>query len=105
MKENLPVSDRWLHIFREMREIHLDFQDFCNVVGFILCLPGSTAPVEGISSVMSSMWTKEKSRLSVETTKAMLIVRQNNDYGMRLILSQSLKKCEYAAKDRFIRKI
>ena len=78
-EENLPVSDRWLHIFREMREKRLDFQDFCNFVGFILCLPGSTAPVERIFSVMNSMWTKEKSRLSVETMKAMLIVRQNND--------------------------
>ena len=73
------MSDRWLHIFREIREKHLDFQDFCNVVGFILCLPGSTAPDQRIFSVMSSMWTKEKSRLSVETMKAMLIVRQNND--------------------------
>ena len=78
-EENLPVSDRWLYIFREMREKHLDFQDFCNVVGFILCLPGSTAPVERTFSVMNSMWTKDKSRLSVETMKAMLIVRQNND--------------------------
>ena len=78
-EKNLPVSDRWLRIFREMREKHLDFQDFCNVVGFILCLPGSIAPVERIFSVMNSMWTKEKSRLSVETMKAMLIVRQNND--------------------------
>ena len=58
---------------------HLDFQDFCNVVGFILCLPGSTAPVERIFSVMNSMWTKKKSRLTVETMKAMLIVRQNKN--------------------------
>ena len=46
------MSDRCLHIFREMREKHLDFQDFCNVVGFIFCLPGSTAPVERIFSEM-----------------------------------------------------
>ena len=45
-----------------MREKHLDFQDFCNVVGFILCLPGSTAPVERIFSVMNSMWTSDVNR-------------------------------------------
>ena len=28
-EENLPVSDRWLHIFREIRKNHLNFQDFC----------------------------------------------------------------------------
>ena len=60
-----------------MSEKHLDFQDFCNIVEFILCLPGSTAPVERIFSVMNSMWSKEKSRLIVETMRAMLVVKQN----------------------------
>ena len=77
MEQNLPVSDGWLHIFyfnfpylssihekgivslclnfREMRKKHLDFQEFCNVVGFTLCLPGSTAPVERIFFVMNSI--------------------------------------------------
>ena len=75
-----------------MREKHLDFQDFCNVVKFILCLPGSTAPVERIFSVMNSMWTKEKSRLSVETMKAMLIVRENNDMECDKFYHKVLKK-------------
>jgi hypothetical protein len=61
-----------------MSEKRLDFQDFCNIVEFILCLPGSTAPVERIFSVMNSMWSKEKSRLSVETIRAILVVRQNS---------------------------
>jgi hypothetical protein len=43
----------------------------------MLCLPGSTAPVEGIFSVMSTVWSKEKSRLTVETVRAMLVLRQN----------------------------
>lgn len=76
-KENVPVSDRWVQIFSEMSEKCLDFQDFCNIVEFILCLPGSTAPVERIFSLMNSMWSKEKSRLSVETMRAMLVIRQN----------------------------
>jgi hypothetical protein len=44
-KENIHVSDRWVQFFSEMSEKRLDFQDFCNTVEFILCLPGSTAPV------------------------------------------------------------
>jgi hypothetical protein len=76
-KENIPVSDRWGQIFSEMSEKRLDFQDFCIIVEFILCLPGSTAPVERIFSVMNTVWSKEKSRLSVETTRATLVVRQN----------------------------
>jgi hypothetical protein len=76
-EENIPVSDRWVQIFSEMGEKRLDFQDFYNIVEFILCLPGSTVPVERIFSVMNTMWSKEKSKLSVETMRATLIVRQN----------------------------
>jgi hypothetical protein len=54
-------------IFSELSEECLEFHDFSNAVGFILCLPGSTASVERIISIMNSIWTKEKSRLSVKT--------------------------------------
>jgi hypothetical protein len=60
-----------------MSEKRLDFQDFCNIVEFILCLPGSTASVERIFSVMDSIWSQEKSRLNVETMGAMIVLRQN----------------------------
>jgi hypothetical protein len=63
--------------FSEMSGKRLDFQDFSNIVEFIFSRPGSTAPVERIFSVMNNMWSKEKSRLSVETIRAMLLVRQN----------------------------
>jgi hypothetical protein len=56
--------------FPEMSEKRLDFQDMFNILEFIHCLPGSTAPAERIFSVMNSMWSKEESRLSVETKRA-----------------------------------
>ena len=100
-EENLPVSDKWLHIFQEMYKMHLNFQDFCNVVGFILCLPQSTAPVERIFSVMNSILTKEKSRLSVETTKAMLIVRQNNDMAGHKVLKSVNMLQKIASSEKY----
>jgi hypothetical protein len=71
-KENIPVSDRWVQIFSEKSEKHLDFQDFCNIVEFI-CLAGGTAPVERIFPVMNTVWSKEKSSLSVKTMRATLV--------------------------------
>jgi hypothetical protein len=56
-----------------MSEKRLDFQDVCNIVEFILHLLGSTAPVERTLSVMNTVWSKEKSRLSVETMRATLV--------------------------------
>jgi hypothetical protein len=63
-------------IFSEMSEKRLDFHDFCNIKKLILCLP-QVVPAERISSVMNTMWSKEKSRLSVETMRATLVARQN----------------------------
>ena len=60
-QENVAVSDRWVQFFSELSEKCLEFHDFSNIVEFILCLPGSTASVGRIISIMNSIWTKEKS--------------------------------------------
>ena len=98
-EENIPVSDRWVQIFTEMRKRDVDVEKFCNIVEFILCLPGSIAPAERIFSVMNTMWSKEKSRLSDETMRVMLVVRQNCDMECE-------KFCDKVLKDRnLLRKI
>ena len=84
-----------------MSKKRLDYQDFCNMIGYILCLPGSNA--ERIFFVINSVWTKEKSRLSAGTMKAMLLVRQNYDIECDKFYMISVEKSEYAAKDCFIR--
>jgi hypothetical protein len=82
-----------------MSEKRLDFQDFCNIVEFILCLPGSTATAERILSVMNRMWSEEKSRLSVETVRATSAARQN-------CVMECDKFCDKVLEDRnLLRKI
>jgi hypothetical protein len=78
-------------IFSEMSEKRLDFQVFCNIVEFILCLPGSTAPAERIFSDINTMWSKEKPSLPVETMRAMLVRKiQNVSLQMLWISGQTL---------------
>jgi hypothetical protein len=60
-----------------MSKKRLYFQEFYNIIEFILCLLESTAPVKRICSVMNTMWSKEKSRLSGEAMRVTLVVRQN----------------------------
>jgi hypothetical protein len=45
------------------------------IVEFFCCIPGTNASIERLFSWMNSLWTKEKNRLSVDTVKAMLIVK------------------------------
>jgi hypothetical protein len=82
----------------------LDFQDFCNVE-FILCLPGSTASVEKIFSITNSMWCTEKSRLSVESMRAMLIVRQNCNMECDKFYDKVLKDRNLLREVKFVWKI
>lgn len=45
--------------FSEVNQKCLDFQDLCNIVEFIHCLPGSSA-VKRIFSIMNSLRVKGK---------------------------------------------
>ncbi|KAF2905628.1 hypothetical protein ILUMI_00548 [Ignelater luminosus] len=44
---------------------------------FALCLPATNAPTERVFSIINNVWTPEKSQLTVETLKAMIVVRCN----------------------------
>jgi hypothetical protein len=82
-----------VQIFSEISKKRLDFQDLYNIVEYILCLPGITAPAERIFSVMNTVWSEEKSRLRVETMRATLVVRQN-------YVTECEKFCDKLLKDR-----
>jgi hypothetical protein len=81
-----------------MSEKHPDFRDFCNIAEFIHCLPESAALVERIFSVMNTMWSKEKCRLSVETMRATLVVRQNFVMDFKKFYDKVLKDRNFLHK-------
>jgi hypothetical protein len=74
---NISISDRCKEIFLYPKNNHFEVKDVINIVEFVLCLPGNIASVERIFSLMNMSWTKEKSRLSIETMKSILIIKQN----------------------------
>ena len=47
------------------------------IASLIMCLPGSNSSVERLFSAMNSIWTDEKSRMKVETVKALLQLKTN----------------------------
>lgn len=69
----LPVSQCWVAIFQQCKDLHIIVDNICKMVEFVLCVPGTNAYVERIFSLMNMYWTEEKSRLNVETLKAVLI--------------------------------
>lgn len=73
--------DRWVDIFKFLEKQEKDCNDFAAIVEYILCLPATTASVERTFSSINKMWTEEKSQLSIETLKSMVVVKHNFDFS------------------------
>lgn len=78
--ENKVAPDkRWAEIFKHMKTQNIPFKDMSSIIEYILCLPGSTAPVERIFAIIEKIWVKEKTQLHIETLRAILFVKFNMD--------------------------
>lgn len=73
--EKTTTDERWIQMLCKLREDERDIQQFTYIIGYLLSLPGSTAPVERIFSSVNKIWTVDKSRLKTETIEAMLMVK------------------------------
>jgi hypothetical protein len=49
------------------------------MVEFAMSLPGTSAPVERVFSIMGNIWSAERGRLSVSTVKHLLNVKINSE--------------------------
>lgn len=79
-KENkIATEDRWVEIFNNMEAHNVPFTAFSQIIEYILCFPGTSAAVERIFSKVNRIWDKDKSELSIDTLKSILMVKTNID--------------------------
>lgn len=71
------VTSRWVEIFCHLRAEDCEFKDVAEIVEYVLCLPATSASVERVFSAMNRTWTEEKTRLNIETLKAILMIKYN----------------------------
>ncbi|CAM2114040.1 unnamed protein product [Caretta caretta] len=82
----------------------VQYTDLAKAVEFVLCLPGTTVPVERVFSIMNDVWSPEKSCLNIATMKTVLRVRVNASldctafYDKLLIDKKTLKKIASSKK-------
>lgn len=77
----VPIQNRWVEIFKHLQAENCEYKEIAMLVEYILCLPGTTASVERVFSAMAKSWTAEKTRLHIETLKAILTVKCNLQYS------------------------
>ncbi|CAI5780792.1 LOC100492546 [Podarcis lilfordi] len=76
-EDGADVCSRWSDIFSFFSQKMIPYPQLQKLVQLCLCLPGSNAAVERVFSSMDMMWTSQRSRLDIDTIKAVLAVQSN----------------------------
>lgn len=78
-KEDTPKTcEKWKQIFQAFERSNVSFTNIFKVVEFAMCLPGTSAPAERIFSMMGSVWTAERGRLSLSVVRDLLYIKANS---------------------------
>lgn len=51
------------------------------IVEYVLCLPGTSASVERVFSLMKNCWSAERGRMSSQTVKSLLTIKFNCEHS------------------------
>ena len=64
-------------VFKRCDETAVRSPDFTKLVEYSLCMPGTSAPVERVFSIMIEKWSDNRGRLEEENIKAEIITKIN----------------------------
>lgn len=103
--KNVPTEDRWVDIFKYLDSQQIPYIEFSYIVEYILCLPGSSAPVERIFSQANKIWKQESSALLVPTLHSILVVKNNMEYSCidfyKFLKTQPVLLRQIASQDKY----
>lgn len=99
------TEERWVEIFKHMSTHNVAFIEFSQIIEYVLCLPGSTGPVERIFANANKIWKVECSSLHVSTLKSILFVKYNIEYSciefFEFLKSQPQLLRKIASQDKY----
>lgn len=79
-KSKLPTDKRWVEIFQHMEAHNIPHDQFGVIIEFILCFPGTSAPVERVFAKAKKIWKQESSSLQISTLNSILHVKCNMEW-------------------------
>lgn len=107
--ENTSIVDRWVEIFKHMFKNHCKYDELSVMIEYVLCLPGTNSSVERLFSSVNVTWTDSKTRLTIETLKAILFVKCNSREDCvafyRYLQSNSKLVDQIASKGKYERSV
>lgn len=77
----LRTDERWVEMFKHMETNRIPFEEFSKLIEFVLCFPGSSAPVERVFAKAKKIWKQDSSSLEISTLDSILHVKINMDWS------------------------
>lgn len=85
---------KWVEMFKNFSENSISVTNLKHVIEFIFSLPGTSAPVERVFSIMNKVWSEDRSCMSESTVKALISCKMN----INLTCSQFFDKIKSNSK-------
>lgn len=76
-QEKTTSEDRWVEIFKTMKQQHKPLNQISLLVQYAMSIPGSSAEVERLFSKINDIWVPTKDNMKIETLEAYLNVQYN----------------------------
>lgn len=96
---------RWVELFNHLNVEGCEYKEITKMVEYVLCLPGTSASVERVFSAVNKSWTAEKTKLHIDTLKAILTIKCNLKLSCidfyKYLISQPTLLRQIASKDKY----
>lgn len=76
-ERKLITEERWLSVFKDLRNKEITIPNLKKMCEFVLALPGTNASVERAFSIINNLWLTEKASMTIECVKSLLIIQMN----------------------------
>ena len=75
----ISYEQKWTQLLQAFKDKDIPISNFQKLVEFVFCLPGTSAPVERIFSIMKNMWSDDRSSMHEKNVRALLVCKSKID--------------------------
>ncbi|GBM32097.1 hypothetical protein AVEN_29367-1 [Araneus ventricosus] len=73
----ISSKEKWLRLFGHFKENHIAASNLIKIVKYAFCLPGTSAPVERVFSMVNNAWTDDRGLMKESTVKGLMTCKFN----------------------------
>ncbi|GBN63276.1 hypothetical protein AVEN_72779-1 [Araneus ventricosus] len=73
----ISSEEKWLRLFVHFKANHIAAPNLIKIVEYAFCLPGASAPVERVFSLMNNAWTDDRGLMKESTVKGLMTCKIN----------------------------